>query len=190
MIGESHRFLGCLGLSAVLLLCNSATLRRTLAKRKALRGSRTAERVLRTLADGAYQFCTKPEPQDWRDGAGVCLNFLKQGTTIEGYYGLPHSNSYVCLQGQVTDNWLEGKGLIAIWSGNPLEPDAPQEKLNWGQKDRLSLTQGQIVHRDGLNDEQTRWIMFRQARLDMQGMYPYSRPRMTPPTQLCDWHSN
>ena len=36
----------------------------------------TMETLLAPLDDGGYQLCTEPDPQDWHDGSGTCLNIL------------------------------------------------------------------------------------------------------------------
>ncbi len=54
--------------------------------------SQFAQPSIAKLANGNYQFCSQPKPNDWRDGAGVCLNFVKVGDRIGGYYGYPHSD--------------------------------------------------------------------------------------------------
>lgn len=147
----------------------------------------TMETLLTPLEDGGCQLCTEPDPQDWRDGSGTCLNILKQGTTLEGYYGYPHSGSFVCLRGQVSENWFDGQGLVISWAGNIL-PDIPQETFIWDYpEERLSLSQGELVRSEDEGADQISWIMFQSARLNMQSMYLYDSPRMTSPMQLCDW---
>lgn len=182
-----HRCIASVGLVAGLLLFNSVTMPMVLKAKREAGMIPTAETVLKHLANGAYQFCTEPDPQDWRDGAGACLNFVKQGTDIDGYYGYPHSDGFVCLQGRVSDNWFEGKGLVIVWAGS-IVAEMPRDEVNWGKQDRLYLGKGNLVHREGMGKDQIAWIVFRKTRLNMKGLYPYASPRMTPATQLCDWH--
>ena len=147
----------------------------------------TMETLLAPLDDDGYQLCTKPDPQNWRDGSGTCLNILKQGTMLEGYYGYPHSGSFVCLRGQVSENWFHGQGLVISWAGTVWQ-DIPQETFIWDYpENRLSLGKGKLVRSEGVGVDQVHWIMFQTARLDMQSMYLYDSPGMTSPTQLCDW---
>ncbi len=49
------------------------------------------------------------------------------------------------------------------------------------------MEQGSIIHT--INDVEGRidWILFRKAALNIGGFYQYSSPRMTPPSQLCEW---
>lgn len=150
--------------------------------------SPSAEILLTKLADGAYQFCTEPVPDNWLDGAGACLNIVKQGTAIDGYYGYPHSNRYVCLRGQVSEDWFSGEGLLIAWSGE-YEAGIPEAELNWGQKTRLYLGQESEIYLEGIGEDQVSWILFEQTRLNMQGFYLYPSPKMTPPTQLCEWRN-
>ncbi|MBE7384766.1 MAG: hypothetical protein F6J95_025545 [Leptolyngbya sp. SIO1E4] len=158
-------------------------------KEDEVRPQPTTEALLVHLADGAYQFCTEPDPLDWRDGAGVCLNFVKQGTTFQGYYGYPHSNSFVCLRGQLSEDWLQGEGLVLAWAGQTW-PEIPQEEFIWDTEGRLYLSQGEIVHSEKSDEGWVCWILFRQARLNLEGLYRYATPRMVSPTQLCDWQFN
>lgn len=147
----------------------------------------TMEMLITPLDDGNYQLCTEPDPQDWRDGSGACLNILKQGTMLEGYYGYPHSGSFVCLRGHLSENWLDGQGLVVSWAGNTWQ-DIPQETFIWDHpEERLSMGPGELLRSEGVGEEQVSWIMFQTARLNMQSMYLYDNPRMTPPMQLCDW---
>ncbi|MEO1149264.1 MAG: hypothetical protein AAFY26_27495, partial [Cyanobacteria bacterium J06638_22] len=79
------RLIALMGLTGWLLLASTGTVPALLAKSRETDDIwPTAETVLADLADGAYQFCTEPDPEDWHDGAGVCLNLVKQGTTVEG----------------------------------------------------------------------------------------------------------
>jgi len=160
----------------------STTLSPVPLNKKQTTPSQQTEPLLSTLPDGAYQFCTEPDPQDWRDGAGVCLNVVKQGTFVEGYYGFPHSSDFVCLRGQVAENLISGEGLAISWAGQPWS-DIPQEEFLWDEEGHLSLGQGNIAQRKG----EVSWIIFRQMSLDTQGLYRYLEPRMTSPHQLCDW---
>lgn len=150
------------------------------------------------LADGAYQFCTEPDPQDWQDGAGVCLNFVKQGASIDGYYGYPHSDVFVCLQGELTEGLLEGQGLMINWNSDledtdsnaqvsETEPTAEQVEEAWDVEGRLFLEHPEIIQPQEAVDDQIGWISYQQAKLNVEGLYAYPSPRMTPPNQLCSW---
>lgn len=141
---------------------------------------------LTNLTDGVYQACTEPDPEDWQDGAGACLNAVKNGKVLDGYYGYPHSDNFVCLRGEISGDWIRGEGMVVSWTGyNWL--DVPQEEFNWDKEGRLYLSQGYVVHGEGIGEEQVRWIIFRQANLNLQGLHLYSSPRMTAPNQLCNW---
>lgn len=145
-----------------------------------------AEQPVAEWADGAYQVCTEPDPQNGRDGAGVCLNFVKQGAFLEGYYGYPHSDAFVCLRGEVSEQALNGEGYVVSWAGN-IWPDVPAEEAAWDESGRLMLGPGERVQTVGEELDQISWIYFQRARLNLQGLYRYAQPRMTPPAQLCDW---
>lgn len=169
------------------LFSNSPEVVSITAKRMAS-NTLTTDRLLKQLDDGTYQFCTQPDPKNKLDGAGACLNFQKLGSYVDGYYGYPHSNHYVCLQGQIEDDVLNGKGLIIIWSAENPELSPLQNEWRWGPEGRLSLNQGEIVHQETFNGDQLSWIEFEQAQLNLQGMYLYDHPRMTPSFLICDWH--
>ncbi|NWF60875.1 MAG: hypothetical protein HXY43_16855 [Fischerella sp.] len=143
--------------------------------------------AIATLADGKYQFCSQPDPKDWRDGAGVCLNFTKVDSRIDGYYGYPHSDSFVCLRGEVNGNLITGEALTISSTENELS-EIPKSEWKWDSEGRLKLGQGSIIR--SLNDEwgRTDWIVFSNAALNIDGLYQYGRPRMTPPSQLCEWN--
>lgn len=121
------------GLGGCLLLSSTGIVPIPLVKLGEASTVPTVELLLTNLPDGTYQFCTEPNPQDWQDGAGVCLNFEKHGTTVDGYYGYPHSSHFVCLRGQVLEDWLYGQGMVMSWSGQPW-PDIPQAEFNWDQE--------------------------------------------------------
>ena len=70
------------------------------------------------LPNGTYQFCTEPAPQDWRDGAGTCLIFAKIDTTASGYYGYPHSENFICLDGEISQTDIFGTGMAISWAGD------------------------------------------------------------------------
>ena len=139
-----------------------------------------------SLTDGAYQFCTEPPPQDWRDGAGGCLNVQKTNTTLDGYYGYPHSGSFVCLRGNVSNHFLSGRGLVMSWAGYNW-PEIPQKDFYWDKEQRLLLSQGKQVGSEGEGQDQINWIMFQTATLNLKDLYRYPEVRMTKPGQLCDW---
>jgi hypothetical protein len=173
--------IGLIALFGWLLFPNAATL--SLGKEQ--RTNISAETSLANFPDGAYQLCTQPLPQDWPDGTGVCFNYVKKGTTIDGYYGYPHSGDFVCLRGKVSKDWLYGEGMIISWGeGTGLE--IPQKKFTWDKEGRLSLSQGDS-HSNGIGEDRLDWIIFKQAKLNAQGLYLYPNPRMKSPTQLCDW---
>lgn len=141
------------------------------------------------LADGAYQFCTEPDPQDWQDSAGVCLNFVKQGTSIDGYYGYPHSDVFVCLRGELTGQWLEGQGLMINWNSDLEDTGTNTEQSGkaWDIEGRLFLDQPETIQPEEAGDDEIGWILYQQAKLNVEGLYAYPNPQMTPPNQLCSW---
>ena len=180
-------WIGSLGLMGWLLWSSAVVYSPALPKilslkEQAVDAQPTMERLLMALIDGTYQFCTEPDPQDWRDGAGACFNFVKQETTLDGYYGYPHSGDFICLRGQVTGDWLSGEGFVTSWAGQSWI-EVPPEEIVWDREGRLFVSQADVIQHEGRISQ----IVFRQARLDLQGLYQYPESRMTSPTQLCDW---
>lgn len=148
--------------------------------------SRQPQLTVAALADGNYQFCSQPNPRDWRDGAGVCFNFVKNNQGIDGYYGYPHSDSFVCVRGQVTENKIVGKALALSWPGQTWFNLSPTEVV-WDIEGHLKLNQGEIRRHSGRGELQERWIAFKTAKLDISNFHRYDAPRMKPASELCDW---
>ncbi|MGB7084919.1 MAG: hypothetical protein WBD47_05160 [Phormidesmis sp.] len=145
----------------------------------------TTESLPSHLPDGSYQLCSEPVPIDWKDGAGVCLNIIKQGTTVDGYYGYPHSERFVCIHGQISHNHIHGGGFVFSWPGHPWS-EIPQEPFLWDEEGRLTLAGGTLTRQEG----DLSWITFQQADLNIEGMLLYPHPRMNPPDQTCNWRSS
>jgi hypothetical protein len=135
------------------------------------------------LANGNYQFCSQPQPNDWRDGAGVCLNFAKAGDRIDGYYGYPHSDVFICIRGNSLEDTVTGKALGISWSGRQ-PSEIPQNQLEWDAEHRLRLGPGKLIRT--IHDRED-WILFQSASLNVKGLYQYPTPKMTPASKLCDW---
>lgn len=144
-----------------------------------------AAEAIAALTDGRYQFCSQPDSENGRDGAGVCLNFTKTADRVDGYYGYPHSDQFVCIRGAVAGNLITGEALVISWAGNQWT-DIPESELIWDQEAHLTLSQGSLIRTSGSSDR-TDWILFRRAILDASGFYPYSSPRMKAAAELCDW---
>ncbi len=142
---------------------------------------------LSELTDGAYQFCTEPDPKDWTDGAGICLNLVKEGQYASGYYGYPHSSHFICLRGELLENSLVGEALFIVWSAHQWT-DFPQGEFSWDVENRLILENGILLtSRETDQVDTIRWVTFQQATLNTHDLYLYPSPRMTAPNQLCDW---
>jgi hypothetical protein len=142
--------------------------------------------TIAALANGKYQFCTEAEPKDWRDGAGICLNFIKTGNRIDGYYGRPHSDDYICIRGQANGNRISGNALAVLWGNSPSEK-IPESEFKWDEEGRLTLSQGKIIRSAKNGDGRVDWVLFSKANLNATGFLRYSQPRMTPASQLCKW---
>jgi hypothetical protein len=144
------------------------------------------EDAIATLPDGHYQLCSKPDPMDWRDGVGVCFNFKKSGQTIEGYYGYPNSDKFVCIRGTVTTNQIRGEGLALSWPG-AVWYKIPDAELTWDAEGHLKMVQGKIVRSAGEGEDRIDWLRFHKVVLDVSRFYRYRSPKMTSPSVLCDW---
>jgi hypothetical protein len=148
--------------------------------------SQPAPMAIGKLTNGNYQFCSQPKPNDWRDGAGVCLNFVKAGDRIDGYYGYPHSDVFICIRGNSLNDTITGKALGAFWfTDQPGE--VPQNRLEWDAEKRLRLGRGKVMRSIRDRGDRSDWILFQDASLNLQGFYQYAKPQMTPASKLCDW---
>ncbi len=140
-----------------------------------------------SLANSNYQFCSQTDPKDWRDGAGVCFNFNKMGNRVNGYYGYPHSDHFICIRGVVDGSCITGEALATSWAVNQWE-NRLKSLFKWDLEGRLTLSQGHMITTDDDKDG-VKWILYRNASLNVEGFYQYNRPRMTSPSQLCDWNA-
>ncbi len=148
--------------------------------------SQTAPTAISDLENGKYQFCSEPKPNDWRDGAGVCLNFAKVGDRIDGYYGYPHSDVFICIRGSSLNDTITGQALGFLGFTN--QPgEVPQNRLEWDVEKRLRLGQGKVIRSIRDRGDRTDWILFQDASLNLQGFYQYLKPQMTPVSKLCNW---
>jgi hypothetical protein len=150
------------------------------------RRAEAGDEAIAALKDGTYQFCSKPDPMDWRNGAGSCFMFKKNDRNIAGYYGYPNSDNFICIKGTADANLIRGEGLALSWPGMPWSK-IPDTELTWDAEGRLKLYQGKIVRSVGEGEERLDWIRFPTAVLDIRTFYHYRSPRMTAPSQLCEW---
>ena len=139
-----------------------------------------------TLTNGRYQFCSQPDPEDGRDGAGVCFNFTKTDDRVDGYYGYPHSDYFICVRGAVDGSLITGEALALSWAGDQWS-SIPESESTWDQEEHLTLSQGNLIRTAGSDDHRTDWILFRQALLNVSEFYLYASPRMRPASELCVW---
>lgn len=147
-------------------------------------GSAAQVRSLVTLPDGVYQVCSQPEPTDWHGGAGVCFNFNKLGHHVEGYYGYPHSDRFICIRGEVSENVVTGEALATSWAGARWD-SIPASAFEWDDEKHLSLDQGEMIQTSDDAANPVEWILFRRAILNLDGFYQYSHLRMNSPSELC-----
>lgn len=144
--------------------------------------------IVDSLSDGDYQVCSQPAPQNWQDGAGVCFRFQKSGQHVEGYYGYPHTDDFVCLRGSVQGNYLSGEAFATSWEGAAWQSVPPTE-FQWDTEGRLTLSQAEQLLADQTQAGWTSKILFHSAQLNLQDFYAYPQPRMKPSTELCTWSS-
>jgi hypothetical protein len=151
-----------------------------------IESSQPVQLTVAALANGNYQFCSQPDPRDWRDGVGVCFNFIKKDRSVDGYYGYPNSDNFVCVRGQVADNSIVGKALALSWPGHTWLT-IPSSEFVWDTEGHLKLNQGEIRRQSDRDDRQESWIVFKMANLDLSDFYRYDAPRMKPTSELCNW---
>jgi hypothetical protein len=171
-------------LGLTLLMGNGAT--RIPAIGSSIPGPLAATPPIATLSNGEYQVCHQPDPQDWRDGAGVCLRFSKVDQHITGYYGYPHSDHFVCLRGQVVGDRVTGKALTFSWAGDQWT-SVPTADFKWDQEGRLVLGGGSLEAPTQPSEGSIERVYFERAVLDVSGFYLYRAPRLRPPQDLCPW---
>ncbi len=143
--------------------------------------------AINALANGDYQFCSQPDPGDWRDGAGVCFIFQKTNQRVDGYYGYPHSDNFICIKGTIQNTLLHGEALATSWEGMEWK-DIPQGEFKWDEEERLVLSHAEQLPPHKTPEGQVYQILFHNARLDLRGFYQYKQPRMQHPSKLCFWN--
>jgi hypothetical protein len=142
--------------------------------------------AISTLANGSYQFCTEPPPSDWRSGAGVCFNFVKIGDRVNGYYGYPYTDDFICVRGKVKGNLVTGEALMMSWLGREWS-SIPKTAIKWDEEGHLMIKDGKIIRTTIDKSGRTDWILFGSAKLDTQGFYRSTKSLLTSPSQLCKW---
>lgn len=170
------------------LLLNNASIN-GLARLSLMRQSQQQmqeEGAIATLPNGHYQLCSKPDPMDWRDGAGVCFNFMKTGQNVEGYYGYPNSDEFVCVRGTAKTHLIQGEGLALSWPGAVWYKISDSEST-WDVEGHLKIVGGETIRSEGKGDERIDWLRFHKVILDASNFYRYRSPKMTSPSDLCDW---
>ena len=143
--------------------------------------------ALQALPDGNHQFCSEPEPQDFRLGAGQCYWFNKQDNEVIGYYGRPHSSDYIdCVKGQIQTESIVGNALEIAWDGNPYPVKGYSDFF---PGDHLILESGQLEHQIQDQSGQVQVVTFARALLSLQNFYRYSQAKveqMQPPPVNCN----
>jgi hypothetical protein len=142
-----------------------------------------------TLGDGVHQLCSEPKPKNWQQGAGVCFVFSKKNDQVDGYYGYPHSDGFVCVRGRAKGDRILGQAYLVSWQGDRWN-EVPTSAFHWDAEKRLLLNQGKLIQHAGASAHNGDWIIFRQAKLDVNQFYHYRVVAMNPPNKLCDWRFN
>ncbi len=147
------------------------------------------QQKIAALPNDTYQFCSKPEPQDWSLGAGICFWFQKKETKVVGYYGYPHSDHFVdCISGDVTENQISGQAVAIAWPGSPWQ-NIPASPFSWDKEGYLSLGQSEFVPVSNPEIDNVEIVHFSTATLVLEGFYRYSDTKvdqMKPPPQTCE----
>jgi hypothetical protein len=149
--------------------------------------SNTTTLPIATLANGNYQFCSEPPPHDWRSGSGVCFNFVKTGDRVNGYYGYPNTDDFICLRGKIKRDLVIGEALMMSWLGREWT-SIPKTTIKWDEEGHLLLKNGKIIRTAIDSSGRTDWILFNSATLDAKGFYRSSKSALTAPAQLCKWN--
>lgn len=136
--------------------------------------------------NGRYQLCTELEPQDWRDGAGVCAVFSKMDRRWDGYFGYPHSDRFICLRGMVVEDLFRGQALTLTWVDSQNPSLASLEK-DWQMEERIHVQQAKILRTEPAEDGWVVWVKFEKVTLDLKGMHRYAKAKMRSPSELCNW---
>lgn len=136
---------------------------------------------LASLDDGNYQFCSKPEPQDGRDGDGVCFIVAKLGDRLDGYYGYPHSEMYVCIRGRAEGNQVSGYGLVLFWS------TITTSEFTWQLDPRLMLQNGSVIRSQIGYHEELYWVQYDDLKLNIDGFHQYPIAKMHASPKMCEW---
>ena len=91
------------------------------------------------------------------------------------------------MRGKVKANIITGKALAISFPLAKLS-NTPKSEFTWDEEQRLVVSQGKVVRT--YQDEWGRidWVLFDKSTLNVDGFYQYSHPKMTPPSQLCDWN--
>lgn len=147
-----------------------------------------SQAVVAALPNGLYQFCSKPEPQTWPLGLGLCFWFRKLNRQVIGYYGYPHSSHFIdCISGKVVRNTVTGTALEIPWF-DELWEDIPTTPLIWDPEGFLILDKAQFLEKQGPDSEPMQVVRFGSAVLTLDGFYRYSRSKvrqMRPPPPSC-----
>ena len=137
-----------------------------------------------TLTNGRYQFCSQPDPEDGRDGAGVCFNFTKTDDRVDGYYGYPHSDRFICMKGAVNNNQVVGEAFSLLWGGETVS-EVAQVPFKWDREGHLTLSQPEAIKIADRRDRAFSAIHYQTATLDLDNFYHYGKPKMKSPLDLC-----
>lgn len=141
---------------------------------------------LEALPDGYYQFCSEPEPSDFRLGAGRCYWFNKIGDQVIGYYGRPHSSDFIdCVKGRIENEKIIGKALSVSWEGEP-GLMLKDQSFTW---DDITLASGHLEYQTQGRAGQVQVVEFDQVSLSLTKFYRYSQAKvdqMKPPPVTCN----
>lgn len=64
-------------------------------------------------------FAVKAIPKTGEMGLECVSTKAKIGDRIDGYYGYPHSEHFICIRGKVDSNLITGEALEISWAINP-----------------------------------------------------------------------
>lgn len=147
------------------------------------------------LADGNYQFCTKPpsyQASSGLDVKGWCFIFRKAGERAIGIYTFwaPSDYAQICINGTAKGNTVSGSGYEIVEGGSEPITDVDITKLsrggiwdNWnGEGNNLRVD---IPHLYSTNKYPSggyyAWIRYESVQLDLSKFYQRDVGKLIPP---------
>ncbi len=137
---------------------------------------------LNDLPDGDYRLCGPHSSAELSGDQDPCYVFNKSGPQVDGYFGYPNSDSFICVRGNVSPLTVTGEALGLSWAGS-IWTALPQTRFNWDPEGHLWLNQAILAH----STDMGQWILFQDATLHLSGFQHQTSSTARSPLDLCDW---